>query len=55
MHAQPEAHPQTAESAPATRQPEPTTDRPDVLAVRKGCDADGMGLSHYILLGNDAP
>jgi len=25
-------------------------DQPAVIAVRKRCDADGVGLSHYILM-----
>lgn len=24
--------------------------RPDVIAVRKTCDAEGTGLSHYVLM-----
>lgn len=24
--------------------------RPSVIAVRKSCDADGTGLSHYVLM-----
>ena len=24
--------------------------RPDVIAIRKTCDAEGTGLSHYVLM-----
>ena len=26
------------------------TSRPDVIAIRKTCDAEGTGLSHYVLM-----
>lgn len=28
----------------------PTKPRPDVIAIRKTCDAEGTGLSHYVLM-----
>jgi modified peptide precursor CbpA len=27
-----------------------TAKRPDIIAVRKSCDAEGTGLSHYVLM-----
>jgi modified peptide precursor CbpA len=27
-----------------------STPRPDVIAIRKTCDAEGTGLSHYVLM-----
>ncbi|MGE5518011.1 MAG: modified peptide precursor CbpA [Bacteroidota bacterium] len=30
-----------------------TTDRPQVIAVRKTCDASGTGLSHYVLMDKE--
>jgi modified peptide precursor CbpA len=32
-----------------TTEQKPTT-RPDVIALRKTCDAEGTGLSHYVLM-----
>ncbi len=36
------------------RSPQPPvgveTSRPDVIALRKTCDAEGTGLSHYVLM-----
>ena len=34
------------------RKPSKTTDkpRPAVIAIRKTCDAEGTGLSHYVLM-----
>ena len=29
---------------------QPGTPRPDVIAVRKTCDAEGTGLSHFVLM-----
>ncbi|MTJ82876.1 MAG: modified peptide precursor CbpA [Telmatospirillum sp.] len=29
---------------------QPETRRPDVIAIRKTCDAEGTGLSHYVLM-----
>jgi modified peptide precursor CbpA len=29
---------------------DPRRPRPDVIAVRKTCDAEGTGLSHYVLM-----
>ena len=31
------------------------TDRPGIIAHRRVCEADGVGLSHYILMENPAP
>lgn len=28
----------------------PSPQRPDVIAIRKTCDAEGTGLSHYVLM-----
>lgn len=28
----------------------PAEPRPDVIAIRKTCDAEGTGLSHYVLM-----
>ncbi len=38
---------QTTKSKPAETPAEP---RPDVIAIRKTCDAEGTGLSHYVLM-----
>lgn len=38
---------QTAIQKPGTP---PTKPRPDIIAVRKTCAAEGTGLSHYILM-----
>jgi modified peptide precursor CbpA len=27
--------------------------RPDVIAIRKTCDAEGTGLSHYVLMDKE--
>jgi modified peptide precursor CbpA len=32
----------------------PTAARPQVIAVRKTCDATGTGLSHYVLMDKEA-
>ena len=42
--------PQQAPSLPATPQPVATTQSAAVIATRQRCEADGVGLSHYILL-----
>ena len=26
------------------------SERPDIIAIRRSCDADGTGLSHYVLM-----
>lgn len=31
----------------------PSEDRPDVIAIRKTCDAEGTGLSHYVLMDKE--
>jgi len=36
-------------AAPAAARPA-TEPRPAVIALRKSCDADGTGLSHYVLM-----
>lgn len=38
---------QTISRKPSTP---PTKPRPDIIAVRKTCAAEGTGLSHYILM-----
>ncbi len=43
---QPHAAPATPQHAPAPQQHIP----PAVMAIRKSCDADGIGLSHYVLM-----
>lgn len=30
-----------------------TTERPQVIAIRKTCDATGTGLSHYVLMDKE--
>ena len=37
-----------AGTAPAPQRP--TSQRPDVIALRRTCDAEGTGLSHYVLM-----
>ena len=37
---------QTIDTKPAA----PAEPRPDVIAIRKTCDAEGTGLSHYVLM-----
>lgn len=32
---------------------QPAAERPDVIAVRKTCDASGTGLSHYVLMDKE--
>ncbi len=32
----------------------PAQRRPDVIAIRKTCDATGTGLSHYVLMDKQA-
>ena len=39
--------PQQTQSAPATVQP---AAQPAVIATRQRCEANGVGLSHYILM-----
>ncbi|MBB5048747.1 modified peptide precursor CbpA [Rhodopseudomonas rhenobacensis] len=36
---------------PAT---EPAVLRPDVIAIRKTCDSEGTGLSHFVLMDKEA-
>ena len=36
-------------SRETSKQPQPQP-RPDVIAIRKTCDAEGTGLSHYVLM-----
>lgn len=28
----------------------PAPQRPDIIALRRSCDAEGTGLSHYVLM-----
>jgi modified peptide precursor CbpA len=37
-----------SKSKAVSAQPAPA--RPDVIAIRKSCDAEGTGLSHYVLM-----
>lgn len=37
-------------TTPATTVVETLVPRPDVIAIRKTCDAEGTGLSHYVLM-----
>lgn len=39
--------PQQTQTVPATAQP---ASQPAVIATRQRCEADGVGLSHYILM-----
>lgn len=39
--------PQQTQTTPATPQP---VAQPAIIATRGSCDADGVGLSHYILI-----
>jgi modified peptide precursor CbpA len=32
----------------------PAQSRPEVIAIRKTCDASGTGLSHYVLMDKQA-
>ena len=41
-------HQQTAATAPTAPAPMPT------IAVRKSCNPDGIGLSHYVLMDEKA-
>lgn len=34
--------------------PQPAEPRPEVIAIRKTCDAEGTGLSHYVLMDKQA-
>ena len=38
---------QTPDPNPSPRPAEP---RPDIIAIRKTCAAEGTGLSHYVLM-----
>lgn len=44
------AQPQQPQTAPATSQPAATAQPAAVIATRQHCEADGVGLSHYILM-----
>lgn len=45
------AQPQQTQTAPPTSQPAAAPARqPAIIASRQRCDADGVGLSHYILM-----
>ncbi|MBF0561440.1 MAG: modified peptide precursor CbpA [Alphaproteobacteria bacterium] len=39
-----------AHTIPTPIATENQTPRPDVIAIRKTCDAEGTGLSHYVLM-----
>lgn len=38
---------QTPDQKPSIQ---PAKPQPDVIAIRKTCDAEGTGLSHYVLM-----
>ncbi len=43
----------TSETVMKKNTPEKPVDRPataDIIAIRKTCDAEGTGLSHYVLM-----
>lgn len=40
------------QNQPTSCQPT-AAERPDVIAVRKTCDASGTGLSHYVLMDKE--
>ncbi|NJO53892.1 MAG: modified peptide precursor CbpA [Bacteroidales bacterium] len=42
---------QTTTVRPADAQPAP---RPDLIAIRKSCDTEGTGLSHFVLMDKEA-
>lgn len=42
---------QTPDTKPEAQ---PTEPRPEVIAIRKTCDAEGTGLSHYVLMDRQA-
>ncbi|ALK08218.1 modified peptide precursor CbpA [Blastochloris viridis] len=44
-------HTATATTRPAAAQPAP---RPAVIAIRKSCDSEGTGLSHFVLMDKEA-
>lgn len=35
------------------KQDKPTNAKPAVIATRKSCDADGTGLSHFVLMDRE--
>ena len=35
---------------PPTTDDRPPPPRPEIIAIRKTCDAEGTGLSHYVLM-----
>jgi modified peptide precursor CbpA len=47
---------QTLETKPSPQpaEPQPVEPRPEVIAIRKTCDAAGTGLSHYVLMDKQA-
>ena len=39
------------DTKPADTKPQaPNEARPEIIAIRKTCDAEGTGLSHYVLM-----
>ncbi|MBF0283813.1 MAG: modified peptide precursor CbpA [Magnetococcales bacterium] len=50
-----------SDEAPPTQQPDPRSPdaaprvSPEVISRRKSCTADGVGLSHYILMEESRP
>jgi modified peptide precursor CbpA len=52
-------HPKTpTPKTPTTRRPQPVNGHavktPDIIAIRKSCDAEGTGLSHFVLMDKEA-
>ncbi|WP_157043145.1 modified peptide precursor CbpA [Rhodopseudomonas palustris] len=44
----------TATSTSTTPSTQPAAQRPDVIAIRKTCDSEGTGLSHFVLMDKEA-
>ena len=44
------SQPTLAETPRQTGDDLPEAPRPDLIAIRKTCDAEGTGLSHYVLM-----
>ncbi|HEY0328047.1 MAG TPA: modified peptide precursor CbpA [Rhodopseudomonas sp.] len=43
-----------ATSTSTTPSTERATARPDIIAIRKTCDSEGTGLSHFVLMDKEA-